>query len=285
MPGHNSHHIIGFYGKVLSASASSQRYGMDRSTPYRKQFQMQEGSPLVFTDFRDPDIADGSIAYHPVFGDVRYKSSWRFSTERFISDLKAADANPAINAHLIHVDSCGGEAFGCHEAFMTVRSLSKTCYGLIDSVAASAGYYLVAGAKMVYASSMFSEIGCIGIMSVMVDDAEMLKKWGLEEHEYYSNYSPLKNKVFNDARHGNGEEFVKRFLDPYAFQFIDDIRSARKKISEEALQGETYYAADAMPAGLIDGEASLEEVVGMISEAAKPKQSTAPAIDINKFNF
>ena len=78
---------------------------------------------------------------------------------------------------------------------------------------------------------------------------------------------------------------MKRFLDPYAFQFIDDIRSARKKISEEALQGETYYAADAMPAGLIDGEASLEEVVGMITEAAKPKQSTAPAIDINKFNF
>ena len=122
-------------------------------------------------------------------------------------------------------------------------------------------------------------------MSVMVDDTEMLKKWGLEEHEYYSNYSPLKNKVFNDARNGNGEEFVKRFLDPYAFQFINDIRSARKKISEEALQGETYYAADAMPAGMIDGEASLEEVVGMITEAAKPKQNTAPAIDINKFNF
>ncbi len=285
MPGHNSHHIIGFYGKVLSASASSQRYETDSSVPYRMRFQKKDGSPLVFTDFDDPEIAGGSIAYHPVFGNVCYKSSWRFSTERFISDLKAADANPAITAHLIHVDSCGGEAFGCHEAFITVRSLSKPCYGLIDSVAASAGYYLVAGAKRIYASSMFSEIGCIGIMSVMVDDTEMLKKWGLDEHEYYSNYSPLKNKVFNDARHGNGEEFVKRFLDPYAFRFIDDVRSARKKISEEALQGETYYAANAMPAGLIDGEASLEEVVGMITEAAKPKQSTAPAIDINKFNF
>lgn len=285
MPGHNDHHIIGFYGKVLSASASSQRYDMDRSVPYRMRFQKKDGSPLVFTDFEDPEIIEGSIAYHPVFGNIYYKSAWRFSTERFISDIKAADANPAIIAHLIHVDSCGGEAFGCHEAFMAVRSLSKPCYGLIDSVAASAGYYLVAGAKRIYASSMFSEIGCIGIMSVMVDDTEMLKKWGLEEHEYYSNYSPLKNKVFNDARHGNGEEFVKRFLDPYAFQFINDIRSARKKISEEALQGETYYAADAMPAGMIDGETSLEEVVGMITEAAKPKQSTAPAIDINKFNF
>lgn len=285
MPGHNDHHIIGFYGKVLSASASSQRYDMDRSVPYRMRFQKKDGSPLVFTDFEDPEIIEGSIAYHPVFGNIYYKSSYRFSTERFISDIKAADANPAIIAHLIHVDSCGGEAFGCHEAFTAVRSLSKPCYGLIDSVAASAGYYLVAGAKRIYASSMFSEIGCIGIMSVMVDDTEMLKKWGLEEHEYYSNYSPLKNKVFNDARNGNGEEFVKRFLDPYAFQFINDIRSARKKISEEALQGETYYATDAMPAGMIDGEASLEEVVGMITEAAKPKQNTAPAIDINKFNF
>lgn len=285
MPGHNNDHIIGFYGKVPSASASSQRYGMDRTVPYKKLFQKKEDSPLVFTDFGDPDIIDGSIAYHPVFGDVLYKSYWRFSTKQFITDLKEADANPAIIAHLIYVDSCGGEAFGCHEAFTTVRNLAKPCYGLIDSVAASAGYYLVAGARKIYAGSMFSEVGCIGIMSVMLDDSEMLRKWGLEEHEYYSSYSPLKNKVFNDARKGDGEEFVKRFLDPYAFQFIDDIRSVRKGISEEALQGETYYAADAMPAGLVDGEATLEEVIGMIMETVKPKQDTAPAIDINKFNF
>ena len=278
-------HIIAFLGKMPVPSDSFYRALADSSTPYREYFAKAEGSPLVSFDYDSPDLQDGSIAYHPVFGPVRYRSVLRFSTERFIRGLEAAEENPAIIAHIIHVDSVGGEAFGCHEAFEAVKALKKPCYGVIDTVAASAGYYLVAAADRIYTSSIFSEVGCIGTMAVMYDDSEMLKRWGLKEYEYYSTYSPLKNKVFNDARDGNGDEFVKKWLDPLARQFIDDVKSVRTGVTQPAQEGEAYYTADAMAAGLIDGENTLEEVVEMIRKKHGPKPATQETIDINQLNF
>ena len=64
------------------------------------------------------NLPAGSIAYHPVFGDIVYGYSWRYaSTMELLDNLKAAEANDAIAAHVIHIDSRGGEAFGLHEAF------------------------------------------------------------------------------------------------------------------------------------------------------------------------
>jgi len=285
MPEVAKHSIIAFYGNLPISSAPWGRIDEDRSTPYKAKFRLPEGMPIVKEDYDSPEIAAGSIAYHPIFGTISFRAPlWRFSTERFMSDLAAADNNPAIIAHIIHVDSCGGEAFGCHEAFEYVKNLTKPCYAVIDTVSASAGYYLSAGCKKIFASSIFSEIGCIGVMCTMYDDAGLLKNWGIAEHEYYSNYSPLKNKVFNDARKGDGEEFVKRFLDPMAFQFIEDVKSVRPNVSEEALQGKTYYSTEALPAGLVDGENTLEEVVEMILKQTTSKQA-GPSIDINTINF
>ena len=283
MPREN--HIIAFLGKVPVPSDSFQMVLADSHKSYREHFAMAEGSPLVAFDYDSPDLQDGSIAYHPVFGPVRYRSDWRFSTERFIRGLKAAEENPAIIAHIIHVDSVGGEAFGCHEGFETVKSLKKPCYGVVDTVAASAGYYLVAAADRIYTGSIFSEVGCIGIMAVICDDSKMLEQWGLEVHEYFSSYSPLKNKVFNDARKGNGEEFVKKWLDPVARQFIDDVKSVRSGITQPAQEGEAYYTADALAAGLIDGEKTLEEVVELIRKKHGPNPAAQETIDINQLNF
>lgn len=109
-------------------------------------------------------------------------------------------------------------------------------YALVESVAASAGYYIGAAADKVFASSIFSEVGSIGIVSTAYDDREMLEKAGLKEITLYSNYSPLKNKVQRDVLDGHPDEFVKRFLDPMALQFIDDVKSSRPSLTEEAQQ-------------------------------------------------
>jgi ClpP class serine protease len=69
-----------------------------------------------------------------------------------------------------------------------------------------------------------------------------------------------------------------------AFQFIEDVKSVRPNVSEEALQGKTYYSTEALPAGLVDGENTLEEVVEMILKQTTSKQA-GPSIDINTINF
>ena len=100
-------------------------------------------------------------------------------------------------------------------------------------------------------------------------------------HEYYSTLSPLKNKMFNDAEDGNGDEYIRHWLDPMAQTFIDDVKAARGELTEEALQGETYYATEALPIGLIDGEYSMEETVEYIQKLIKPSSS----ININELEL
>ena len=248
---------------------------------YRDAIVKPSASVLDYpSDFADPDIPEGSIAYHPIFGEITHRSWWRFSTARFMDDLKAAEENPAIVAHLLHIDSGGGEAFALHEAFGMVKALTKPCYALIESIGGSAAYYLAAAADKIYASAMFSEVGCIGIAGIIIDDRKEWEKWGVIRKEMVSNYSPLKNKVARDARDGDTEEYIKRYLDPMALQFIEDVKSVRKGVSEAALQGDTFYSAEAMANGLIDGEKTLDEVLDLLMAEFQSKQQS-PSVDIN----
>ena len=253
--------------------------------PYRECVAVPPDCGLSYpSDFSDPNIPDGSIAFHPVLGDITYQSYWRFSTKQFISDIKAADENPAIKAHLIYVDSCGGEAFGCHEAFLAVKDLTKPVYAFVESIAASGGYYLAAAADKIFVSSIFSEIGSIGVMSTLYDCDNAYKMDGIEKKTFYSNYSPLKNKVMNDAAKGDGDEYIRRFLDPIALQFIEDVKSVRKDLSEDAQKGEIYYSPEAQSAALIDGQYSLDEVLEMLRKEGE-KNATSPSVDINSLNL
>lgn len=248
---------------------------------YREAIVKPSASVLDYpSDFADPDIPEGSIAYHPVFGEITHRSWWRFSTARFMDDLKAAEENPSIVAHLLHIDSGGGEAFFLHEAFEQVKALTKPCYALIESVCGSAAYYLAAAADKIYTSAIFSLVGCIGIAGVIYDDRKAWDKMGVSRKEMISNYSPLKNKLALDARDGDTDEYIRRYLDPMALQFIEDVKSVRKGISEAALQGDTFYSAEAMANGLIDGENSLEEVLDLLMKEVRPEQQS-PSVDIN----
>lgn len=266
---------------VMTASSGC----LDPSRAYRASVWQPDINPLVWPD--QEDIREGSIAFHTICGDIAWKSWWRFSTDEFIAGLKAADANPAIAAHLIRVDSGGGEVFGCHEAFEAVRGLSKPCIAAVDSMCASAAYWLACAADRIYATSMFSETGCIGVMGVLFDDSEWMEKNGFNKVVLYSSLSDLKNKPERDALAGHPEEFISSLIDPIAAQFIADVKSARS-ISEdsEALRGKMYFATEARDEGLIDGWLPLEDCLDVLADMiARQKADTTHDIDINDLNI
>lgn len=240
-----------------------------------EQFSSDVASRLTM-DYSGEQVTAGSIAAFLICGYVYYDHApWYFSTRNFIEDIKAADENPAISAHLLYIDTPGGEAFGLPEAFETIRSLTKPVYAFVDSMAASAGYYFAAGAKKIYAGSIFSNIGCIGAMAEMVDDTEWQKQCGLKTISIRSTYSPLKNKMAEDVLEGHPEEYIRERLDPLAEKFISDVRSARPDIKEDsdALKGKIYFAAVAQGEGLIDGVMKLDEVLDEIAADCKLPQN------------
>ncbi len=287
-------HIILFYGKTNASISDAQpKSFLEEPRTYEEEIKSIIPKSAIASlvapyDLEREDIPVGSIAYYPVMGEVRYKSRYYFSSHAFIHQLEAAENNPNIAYHFIHVDSPGGEAFGCHEMFEAIRACKKPTLCLVDRLAASAGYYIAAGCQEVLAVSRFSEIGCIGTMAIVVNDDKYYENWGFKIHEYYSKHSPRKNKVFNDAADGKGEEYIKNFLDPMADTFISDVTSARPSVSKEALEGETFYTPDAQKAGLVDGEKSFEEVLDYILkkiEKNTKNTSNTPSININNIEL
>ncbi len=227
------------------------------------------------------DVPDRSIAIHPLYGSVAWDSWWRFSTKEFIADLKAAEENPAFIGHIILIDSGGGECFGCHEAFEAVKNLKKPCIAVIDSLCASAAYWISCAADKIYATSMFTTVGSIGVMGIFYNYDKFYEDCGIDIHEYYSSYSDLKNKVYRDAKNGNPEQYITEILDPFAEQFIADVRSVRNIPEDsEALRGKDYLASSCPLGELIDGQNTLEEAVAEILVKAQ-----SPEINLNTINL
>lgn len=208
----------------------------------------------------EDDAAPDSVAVHYICGTVFYEHWWRFSTKTFVDELRTVEERPEFTAHLLIVDSPGGEVFFCHEAAEAIRACVKPVIAVCESMCASAAYWMASAAGRIYAVSPFTEIGSIGVMARFLDEREWYRTNGFKEVEIYASGSDLKNKVYRDAVDGRPKEYIRRFLDPMLDTMIADIRTARTiPDGSDALRGELYYAREAEELGLIDGIRSVED--------------------------
>lgn len=235
-------------------------YLADDAESYRDKLALSVGKGINAAFPWADTVEPGSVAVHHVYGTVYYDSWWGFSTKGFAEDIRSAEERPEFTAHLLIIDSPGGEVFYCHEAFDAIKSCRKPVIAVCESICASAAYWIASAADRLYAVSPFSETGSIGVMTRFADDSEWYRSNGYKEIEVYATGSDLKNKVYKDAVAGKPEEYIRRFLDPVLETMLGDIRS-RRNIPEgsEVLRGEIYYAREAVGLGLIDGIQSLDE--------------------------
>ncbi len=244
---------------------------------------------VTLTDeFDSPELPENSIAYHRVWGIITASSKWYFSTKRFESDLKAAEANPSIVCHFIHANSPGGEAWYLDRLSETMRSLQKPVITLYEHSNCSACYYITCHSDYMAATTGNDFVGCIGTMADAYDFDGYYEKLGIKHIQVRSSLSDLKNKKYDDLKSGKPSQYVEDVLDPLARQFIDEVRACRPAMAslpddDPALRGETYYTPEAMGRGLCDGRMTLEEAVekavGMGGEYARVEREKKRALN------
>ncbi len=212
---------------------------------------------------QEKDIPDNSVAYHPIMGVVRYNYCWwGFSTKEFMERMQMAEENPAICAHFLHVDSPGGVSYGLDVASEVVKNANKPVVVFVEGLACSAAYFLACKADAIYAGSKFDTIGSIGTMISLVDIEPYWEKLGIKTHDIYADQSPLKNDTVNQALDGQYDKIKEQCLNPLAEDFINTVKSARKKATDEDIyKGETYFSTLAVDNGLIDGIKPMGEVL------------------------
>ena len=227
-------------------------------------------------DYASQELPDNSIAYHRIFGLITADSSWRFSSKQFEADLIAAEANPQISCHFLHINSPGGEAWYLDRLGETMQQCQKPILALYENCC-SAAYHIACHAGTIYANTKFDFVGCIGTMTSFWDFEEYYKKLGIKKVEAKATKSDLKNKMFDDLVDGKPKQFVESVLNPMNEEFLRTVRSQRKQLAEldeqhPALRGETYYTDDAVEIGLADGCRTFVEAV---AEAAQLGQQYA----------
>ncbi len=225
-----------------------------------KSFTLTPGSNIQFSYPWSSDPKEGTIALHCIQDIITYNSWWRFSTYDFMQELKAADANPAFVAHLLYIDSPGGEVFGLNEAHNIIKSLTKPVFALVESRCCSAAYYLASAAEMIYVTSPLSTVGSIGCMATLCSFKEYWEKMGIKDIDIYATKSIRKNKTYMDALDGKVKDYISKVLDPAMNLFESNVRGARPNVDESVFEGDSYYAEEAKQLGLIDGVESLEVV-------------------------
>lgn len=243
------------------------------------------------------DAPEGSIAVIQLKGPVVKNSQMcgPRGTLDIANDFNKARTNPNIIGAVFDVETGGGMALAVKPLAdaMTAFRKEKPILGLGGDVVGSAGYYLMAYCTEIMAQHPLSIWGSIGAVMAFSDAKAKLEKEGIILHEVYATPSSNKNKTFNEALKGNYKPLIQNLLDPFANEFIADMKAERKgKIDESdelVYTGETFLATEAQTRGLIDSfgdmSAALNRVQELHEEGAHKISHSLNNIDMNFKNI
>lgn len=244
-----------------------------------------------YRDFSDPNIPEGATALINLTGPVMKYGGYcgEASSERITNFFKQADANPKIKNILFKVDSPGGQVDGTATMAQAVFNTSKPVLGFVDDgIAASAGYWPLAGADEIWASQATDIIGSIGVYAQWADYSKRYEELGIKIHEVYADQSSEKNKLYKEVLKGNYKPVKEEHLNPIAQQFIDSVKEMRgPKINLKAgdpFKGATFMATQAKEIGLIDEIGTYEQALARLEEMSQPKPTAQTSTNQSQTN-
>ena len=147
----------------------------------QKVTNQENTAPITLTDeFSDEQLPDNSIAYHRVFGTVMSDTYYYFSSKQLQSDLLAAEANPQISCHFLHINSPGGEAWYLDRLSETLRSCEKPILTFYEQMCCSAGYYIGCHGQRIYGIGFekrfsIARTGVAVVAALGIGDDEMVR--------------------------------------------------------------------------------------------------------------
>lgn len=207
--------------------------------------------------------AKGMIQVIPMEGVIGRKSDPYFGivgTKDIIQRLSEGNSDPNVIGHMIVSATPGGSALPTREAAIAVQESTKPVGLYAEELWASAGVYIGAGAKKIYAGkSSFS--GSIGTVWSALQLAPMFEKWGAKQLTIYANESFDKDLGLKEALAGKPDKLKNALVEPFNALFLNHVKSNRPGIKDEALHGMMYLPEQGVEVGLIDEICAFQEAM------------------------
>lgn len=199
----------------------------------------------------------------PQVGVIRFSDLiWADSVTWLEAQFRYAEQDPAIRAIVIELDSPGGEAAASERLYFDLLRLRthKPVVVMVNSMAASGGYYAAVAADAIYATPS-SDVGNIGVISTMpapsflVEDylfTGPFKAFGSPRDSYMRQMEVLKDTFIEGVFAQRGDRLAKNEVD-------------RATLS----RGEIYVGALGLHMGLVDAIGSREDAIAHAAELAQ----------------
>jgi len=208
------------------------------------------------------------------------------STELLVRDVKAALNDPEVQSIVLLVDSPGGAVGGtmaAASAVMAARGV-KPIATYTDGTMASAAYWVGSAADRVYVSSGVDQVGSIGVVASHMDVSQREQSLGIKTTEIVAgNYKRIASQYGPLTE--SGRQSIQDQVDYLYSLFVGDVAAQRgvsvDKVLSDMADGRVFIGQQATDAGLIDGIASLEDVIAEMNNraaAASRFSATLPSL-------
>lgn len=228
----------------------------------------------------------GAVAVIPVIGPMTQRGGSGMSVEYISTELvaeavRAAAAEPSIQAMVLEFDSPGGEVYGITEAAAVIREAraSKPVVAVASSMAASAAYWLASQADELLVTPS-GDVGSIGVYTLHQDRSKAQEAEGVKT----TLISAGKYKVEGNPYSPLGDEALAAIqgdVDRAYAMFTSDVARGRR-VPVDAVrsgfgQGRLVGAKAAVEQGMADGIGTLDDAIRRAVTLGADRRASAAA--------
>jgi signal peptide peptidase SppA len=223
------------------------------------------------------------------FGDI----SGGTSVESMRDQLNQAVASPQVGSIILDVDSPGGMVDGIPELAADIRDArkQKPVIAVANTEAMSAAYWLASQADRFFASPS-ARVGSIGVLSTHEDRSVKAEHDGIKTTIIHAGKFKAEGSPFAPLSEG-AKAHLQALVDSMYAMFLKDVSLGRgvkaSAVEDNFGQGRFFDAQGALDRGMIDGIATIDEVIagefenirkGVKTTAVNPTPAQMAALDM-----
>lgn len=169
-----------------------------------------------------------------------------------IDELGQACDDLAVKGVFLDVNSPGGSAIGAPEAAAAVAALAqcKPVVAYVETVGASAAYYLASAAQCIVASPS-AIVGSIGTIATFVNIAGLLSRFGVQVNLITGGDLKAAGTPFREMTRQE-RDFLESRVAEMTTAFREWVGSSRQSVTLDTMQGQWFSGRTAQSLGLVD---------------------------------
>ena len=251
---------------------------LEQFSDFTKRLNIREDNVADITDYYEKRVKNGkvgnprngTIAVIYAEGSIMYDpngvTEGVITPDNILEKVEKAMQTKNLRGIVLRVNSGGGSALASEVIYQELTKLNIPIYVSMSDTTASGGYYISMAGNKVFANSA-TITGSIGVVSMIPKFYNAQEKFGVHSNSISKGkYSDI-NDSFAPLSQESRDKITQSMQETYS-EFKSRVSKSRK-IDENTLenyaQGKIWLGDEAKNIKLVDGIASLDEVIKIMA--------------------